>query len=247
MWGQPVYLSKEHAAARALLITPDGTAASENLGPPPDPECEPVQGDSTTQLSVVDREGNVVSLTQTLGSSFGAAVATPGLGFPYNSLLEAFNYDKPQCPGYLRPGSECTTDMAPTIVMDGDRLVVALGSPGSNRIPAIIATVISNMVDRDMSIRDAIAAPRVLWGGITSLRAFIEIAPPITEAEITALETIGHSGMTTVSFPPVISEFVKFGGVNAVGFDPTVGSFIGVVDPRRGGLAEGPRVVATDD
>ncbi len=247
MWGQPVYLSKEHAAARALLITPGGTAASESLGPPPDPECEPVQGDSTTQLSVVDREGNVVSLTQTLGSSFGAAVATPGLGFPYNSLLEAFNYDKPQCPGFLRPGAECITDMAPTIVMDGDRLVVALGSPGSNRIPAIIATVISNMIDRGLSIRDAVAAPRVLWGGITSLRAFVEIAPPITETDITALESIGHSGMTTVSFPPVISEFVKFGGVNAVGFDPKTGSFIGVVDPRRGGLAEGPRVVAADD
>ena len=247
MWGQPGYLSKEYAAARALLITPDETAASENLGPPPDPECEPVQGDSTTQVSVVDREGNVVSLTQTLGRSFGAAVATPGLGFPYNSLLEAFNFDKPQCPSYLRPGSECVNDMAPTIVMDGDRLVVALGSPGSNRIPAIVATVISNMVDRGQSLRDAVAAPRVVWGGIKSLRAFVEIAPPITDADITALEGIGHSGMTTVSFPPVISEFVKFGGVNAVGFDPETGSFIGVVDPRRGGLAEGPRVVATDD
>ncbi len=247
MWGEPIYLSKEHAAARALLITPDGTAAREVFGPPPDPECEPTQGDSTTQVSVVDREGNVVSLTQTLGRSFGAAVATPGLGFPYNSLLEASNFDKPQCPYYLRPGSECVNDMAPTIVLDGGRLVAALGSPGSNRIPAIIATVISNMVDRGQGLRDAVAAPRAVWGGMTSLRAFVEIAPPITDADITALEAIGHSGMTALSFPPIISEFVKFGGVNAVGLDPTTGSFVGVVDPRRGGLAKGPRVVAAAD
>jgi gamma-glutamyltranspeptidase len=134
--------------------------------------------------------------------------------------------------------------MAPTIVMDGDTLLVALGSPGSNRIPAIVASVISNMVDRHQGLRDAVIAPRVLWGGTASLRAFVEIAPPITEIDIQNLEAIGHDGMTTVSFPPVISEFVKFGGVNAVGWDNERMTFVGVGDPRRWGVARGPAAVA---
>ncbi len=51
------------------------------------------------QVSIIDTDGNVVSLTQTLGRSFGGKVATPGLGFPYNNFLEGFRVDKPQCPG----------------------------------------------------------------------------------------------------------------------------------------------------
>jgi gamma-glutamyltranspeptidase/glutathione hydrolase len=244
VWDVPVYLSKEHSAERARLITPGRKIPAGILGPPPDPECEPTQGESTTHVSVVDRQGNVVSLTQTLGRSFGAAVATPGLGFPYNSLLEAFNFDKPQCPSYLQPRSLCVNDMSPTVVMDGANLLVALGSPGSNRIPAIVATVISNMVDRDQGLRDAVVAPRVLWGGITSLRAFVEIAPPITEADVKALDELGYQGMTSLSFPPVVSDFVKFGGVNAVGWDANQMTFVGVGDPRRHGSARGPEVVA---
>lgn len=244
MWRVPPFLSEEHAASRALLISSDHIAPSDALGPPPDPECEPVQGESTTHVSVADREGNVVSLTQTLGSSFGAAVATPGLGFPYNSLLEAFNYDKPQCPSYLGPGSSCVTDMSPTIVVRSDCLVAALGSPGSNRIPAIIATVISNMIDRRLDLRDAIIAPRVLWGGRTSLRAFVEVARPISESDIDALEDLGYEGMTWITFPPPIQEFVKFGGVNAVGWDADSMTFVGVGDARRHGSAQGPGVVA---
>jgi len=244
MWTVPIYLSEEHAASRALLFSPDHIAPSEALGPPPNPDCEPVQGESTTHVSVADSQGNVVSLTQTLGRSFGAAVATPGLGFPYNSLLEAFNFDKPQCPSFLRPGSPCVTDMTPTIVVRNDRLLAALGSPGSNRIPAIVATVISNMVDRHQSLRDAVTAPRVLWGGRTSLRAFVEVAPPISEADIEALEDLGYEGMTWISFPPPIQEFVKFGGVNAVGWNADAMTFVGVGDARRHGSAQGPRAVA---
>jgi gamma-glutamyltranspeptidase/glutathione hydrolase len=216
----------------------------DELGPLPDPECESNVAESTTHVSVADSQGNVVSLTQTLGQSFGAAVATPGLGFPYNALLEAFNFDKPQCPGFLRPGTLVETDMSPTIALRENQLLVALGSPGSNRIPAIVATVLSHMVDRGMALGDAVAAPRVLWGGVTGLRAFVEIAAPFTQETADELEGWGFEGMTRVVFPPDVTELVKLGGVNAVAFDPATGEYVGVVDPRRGGLAEGPRVVA---
>lgn len=242
-WGEPAHLSTSRAADWARRITPGRLLPREELGPLSDPECERNVGESTTHVSVVDSQGNVVSLTQTLGQSFGAAVATPGLGFPYNALLEAFNFDMPQCPGFLKPGTLVETDMSPTIALRGNQLLVALGSPGSNRIPAIVATVLSNMIDRGMALGDAVAAPRVLWGGVTGLRAFLEIALPVTREAADKLEEWGFEGMTRVGFPPDVTELVKLGGVNAVAFDPATGSYIGVVDPRRGGLAEGPRVV----
>jgi gamma-glutamyltranspeptidase/glutathione hydrolase len=237
-------MSKGPARRRVKLISRDRTIPEELLASPIPPECDP-PGESTTQVSVADGWGNIVSLTQTLGRSFGAKIATPGLGFPYNSFLEGYNADKPQCPGYLQPNSPCTTDMAPTIVLKDGVLVAALGTPGSNRIPTIIAEVISNMADRGMGLRDAVNAPRILWGGMTRRRAYIEVGGQISEEEIEELERIGHEEMTVLRYPPPGDDTVaKFGGVNAVGYDPRGGRFIGVGDPRRYGFALGPRAVA---
>jgi len=236
-------LSKQHARERTALIVPGKMIPKEMLATSIDPSCE-TASESTTQVSVADNQGNVVSLTQTLGRSFGSKIATPRLGFSYNSFLEFFNADKPQCPGYLRPNSQTATDMAPTIVFKDGRLVVALGSPGSIKIPPIIAEVISNMVDRGMSVRDAVAAPRVLWGGYNRKRAWVEVVDPITEEDAHALEQMGFEGMTELHYPPPgDTTMPNFGGVNAVAYDEQAGVFYGVGDPRRNGSAMGPRVV----
>jgi gamma-glutamyltranspeptidase/glutathione hydrolase len=190
---------------------------------------------------VVDRWGNVVALTQTLGRSFGAEVATPGLGFPYNSLLEGFNFDKPQCPGYLQPGIKCPSDMAPTIVISDDgTLVAALGAPSSSRIPAIIVNVISNLVDRGMGLAEAVEAPRVLTGGLSRAETIIEVANPITATHVDALETMGYTDIERMPYPVTSRRIVLFGGVNAVGWDADSMTFIGVGDRRRWGSAGGP-------
>ncbi|MCW8984178.1 MAG: gamma-glutamyltransferase, partial [Thermoanaerobaculales bacterium] len=221
--GSPA-LSKTHAQRRADMIVPGEVIADSILYQLVDPECAP-KGESTTQVSVADRWGNVVSLTQTLGRSWGSKAMTPGLGFPYNSLLESFNHDKPQCPGYLQPGILCSNDMAPTIVFARDgSLLVALGSPGSNLIPAIIANVISNLVDRGMGLEEAVAAPRVLYGGSPNLAPFIEVSTPITDADIDALEASGHPPVQRVHYPPATACAVYFGGVNAVTVDPRTGA-----------------------
>jgi gamma-glutamyltranspeptidase/glutathione hydrolase len=240
----PHPLSKGYARKRVKLINPGRMISTEVLATSVPPECDQ-PGESTTQVSVADQWGNIVSLTQTLGRSFGAKIATPGLGFPYNSFLEGYNADRPQCPGYLQPNSQCPTDMSPTIVLRDGELVVALGTPGSNRIPGIVAEVISNVVDRGMGLRDAVSAPRVLWGGMTHRRAFVEVAGQISELELGELERIGFEGMTVLSYPPPGDDtMAKFGGVNAVGFDPSNGVYSGVGDPRRYGFALGPRAIA---
>jgi gamma-glutamyltranspeptidase/glutathione hydrolase len=242
--GLATAISKEHAQVRAGLIAPGTVIADSDLYGPIDPECAP-KGESTTQVSVADQRGNVVSLTQTLGRSWGSKVVTPGLGFPYNSLLEGFNYDKPQCPGYLQPNILCNNDMAPTIVLTAEgSLLVALGSPGSDLIPSIVANVVTHLVDREMGLEEAIAAPRVLFGGGETLTPWIEVTSPISDADVDALEAAGHATAKRVHFPSSTACALYFGGVNAVGWDPDAMTFVGVGDGRRWGSAMGARVVA---
>ena len=237
-------LSKPHARRRARLIVPAKAIADSDLYGPAKHPCGPV-GDSTTQVSVADRWGNVVSLTQTLGRSWGAKIATPGLGFPYNSLLESFNFDKPQCPGYLRPRIPCPTDTAPTIVLAEDgSLLAALGTPGSNLIPSIIVNVISNLVDRRMALVEAVVAPRVLFGGAKTLAPYVEVTKPITDSDLNVLEDMGHTPIERLHYPQVTACAVYFGGVNAVGWDSQNMTFVGVGDGRRWGSTLGARVAA---
>ncbi len=233
---------KELARRRAGMITLGRAIPKELLEPDTPPECQSRPSDSTTHISVADRFGNVVSMTQSIGNSFGARVATPGLGFPYNNFLQMFNYDKPHCPGFLLPRSEMVTDMAPTIVVEDGAVIAALGSPGSSRIPSFIATVVVNLVDSNMGLAEAMAAPRTLWGGVRRYRPFIEIKDPTTNAEADAIQAMGYDEITRYHYPPTSREIVNFGGINALAYDVKDRSWVGVADAHRWGSALGPRV-----
>ncbi len=236
------YLSEKHALERASLITPGSAIPEEVLGPG---GPTPKMGEHTTHVSVVDREGNAVALSQTLCRQYGAKVATPGLGFPYNSCLEFFDFEHPDSPHYLQPRARYATTMAPTIVRrDGE--IMVLGSAGSDRIPPSVVDVISNVIDRGMAIRDAVVAPRVLWNSASDpSRICIEITDPITRKDADELQTYGFDHIFRLEFPPVPSgDLAFFGGVNAVLYDPATGVYSGVGDPRRSGYAEGPRAVS---
>ena len=236
------YLSEEHARQRASLISP-GRAIPETVlrtGWP-----APKMGEHTTHLSVVDRHSNAVALSQTLCRQYGAKVATPGLGFPYNSCLEFFDFEHPESPYFLRSRALYATNMAPTIVRrDGE--IMVLGSAGSDRIPPSVVEVISNVIDRNMGIRDAVVAPRVLWNSAHDpARICIEITDPITNKDADMLQSFGFPHMFRLEFPPVpFGDLAFFGGVNAVLYDPATGVYFGVGDPRRSGYAEGPRAVS---
>lgn len=228
---------------RAPEIVPGQMIPEDEIGPPSDPDCVQKLGESTTHISVVDRWGNVVSTTSTLGRSWGATVATPGLGFPYNGFLEYFNYDKPQCPGYLQPQTPCPSGMAPTIVLEDGFVKIALGAPGSNRIPSMLANVIVNMADRGMNLHDAVEAPRILWGGEDVDVVHLEMVDPINETVVDGLKTIGFDDVFRLDLPEESGRIVIFGGVNAVGWDTDLSTFVGVGDRRRTGFSGGPRAV----
>ncbi|GIW81542.1 MAG: gamma-glutamyltranspeptidase [Gemmatales bacterium] len=112
---------------------------------------------TTTHVSVVDSDGNCVSLTHSLGSSSG--VITPGLGFMYNNSMVNF-HPYAGHPNSLAPRKSRTTGMTPTIVYRNEKPILVIGAPGATRIITSIAQVIINFLDFGMSITDAVLAPR---------------------------------------------------------------------------------------
>lgn len=221
-------LTKDFAAARAALIEPGQALVSEEF--PPNTKLVDDEG-NTTQISIIDRWGNVVSLTQSLGRFFGNKLASPQLGFPYNSLLE----------GEMQPRARASipTTMCPSIVVLEDGSVLALGSGSSYRIPGIVATVISNAVDRNFDLRTAVLAPRVLWSPFEGSTFYAEILPPITSEQIDELGSFGLEPIVRAAPPARLSDFSRFGSTNAVYLDNRNGVMTGVGDPRRTGTSLG--------
>lgn len=112
---------------------------------------------STTQVTVVDHQGNCVSLTHSLGSSSG--VISPGLGFMYNNSMVNF-YPFPGHPNSIAPGKGRTTGMTPTLVLRDGKPVLVLGAPGATRIITAVLQTILNYLEFGMSITEAVLAPR---------------------------------------------------------------------------------------
>jgi gamma-glutamyltranspeptidase/glutathione hydrolase len=200
----------------------------------------PVRGEGhTTQVSVVDRWGNAVSLTQSVGRTFGGKAAAPDLGFPYNGLLENYDYLDPSDPEYLVPGKRPLTPIAPTIVVRDGRPWLVIGTPGTEQIPGSIASVVVNLVDRGMTLAQAVAEARPLWGRHDDYAMSLELYTPADEANGQALLDRGFPQPFVVRLPARVIDVAAFGAVNAVLLDQATGEMTGVGDPRRQAIAVG--------
>ena len=229
-------LDPARAARRAALIRFDRAleeAEITEVAPPTWYEKD------TMHFSVVDRYGNAVAATVSLGNGWGAGVATPGLGFPHNALLEGFDYVEPASRAFLRPGRRPLTMVSPTIVVRNGRPLLLLGSPGSERITSAVLNPLVNVVDGGMSLGEAVARPRVLWGGNTDRQVYLEIAGEITEARADAMLTRCFPAIHRLVFPGDAVSLGFSGCVNAILVDDARGVFVGVGDPRREGTAAG--------
>lgn len=111
----------------------------------------------TTHLSVVDGDGNCVSLTHSLAMPSG--VITPGMGFLYNGCMGVFD-PRPGRAGSIAPGKRRFTSSCPTIVFRHGKAEMVLGAPGGTQIAMGVLQAILNVVDRDMDMQQAVSAPR---------------------------------------------------------------------------------------
>jgi gamma-glutamyltranspeptidase/glutathione hydrolase len=143
------WISKEYAAeCRRRLLSREKIVV---------PKLKPRESGSTTHISVMDGEGNAVSLTHTLGSASG--VITPGLGFTYNNCMYQYN-PFPGHPNSIEPGKRRITGMAPTIVFRNDRPWMVVGGPGGTRILTVVMHTFINVVEFGLSAFEAVSAPR---------------------------------------------------------------------------------------
>ncbi|MEA2297733.1 MAG: gamma-glutamyltranspeptidase / glutathione hydrolase [Solirubrobacteraceae bacterium] len=175
---------------------------------------------STTHISVLDREGLACSVTTTTGQ--GSAMVVPGTGIHVNNIMGEADLNPL---GFHRhpPGRRMPSMMAPTVVLDGDRVELVLGSAGSNRIRSALLQTIVGVLDHDLPADEAVRAPRMHY---EDGRVYVE--PGIDGA---ALEEAGHA-VTRFRAPNLF-----FGGVQAV--QRRGRAIVGTGDPRRGGVAVG--------
>ena len=125
----------------------------------------------TTHFSIIDKDGNAVSNTYTLGYSFGSGVTIPGTGILMNNQMNNFAYrygDKnirgrsASTGNRFEPGKSPMSTMAPTMVFNEEgELILVTGSPGGSLIPAAILRVITGVVDFNLDIGQATMLPRV--------------------------------------------------------------------------------------
>jgi gamma-glutamyltranspeptidase/glutathione hydrolase len=182
---------------------------------------------STSHLSVVDREGNIVALTQTINHWFGSGITVPGRGMLLNDEILDFS-SQPNLPNSVGPRKRPGSSMSPTIVFKENRPVLTIGSPGSQRIISALAQILINMFDFNMSIDDAIEAPRI---HAIEKKLYVEgrISPDIIEQ----LKAWGHDVVIKNDFDNY------FGGAQGIFIDPDTGTLHGGADSRRDGVAVG--------
>jgi len=214
--------SKEYARTLAAKIDPSKPMESVAAGDP-----WQYESGSTTHLSVMDKEGNMVAITKSINYFFGSGVVVPGTGILMNNHMDDF-VPAPGSANSVEPGKRPLSSMSPTLVLDPQgRPYMTLGSPGATRIITTVAQVISNIIDHGMTIQQAILAPRVfrMASGSMSIEGRISI-----NAYNKLLE-MGHQLTVRGDYD------AYFGGVHGVLYNYDIGILFGGADPRRDGQA----------
>ena len=116
-----------------------------------------IESKNTTHVSVIDKEGNCVTMTHSLGMPSG--VITDGLGFMFNGCMAVFD-PRPGRAGSIAPGKSRFSSLAPTIVTKDGNPHIVLGAPGGTQIAMGILQAIINVIDFDMTMLEAVSAPR---------------------------------------------------------------------------------------
>ncbi|MEO3871180.1 gamma-glutamyltransferase family protein [Nonomuraea sp. B12E4] len=211
--------------------SPDG---SYERCPQPTGSATPVatEGPETTHMVVADRWGNVIAYNLTIESTGGNGIVVPGRGVLLNNELTDFTFGPaPGDPNLPGPGKRPRSSMAPTLVFDHGRPVLAAGSPGGATIITTVLQILVNRYDFGMSLPDALAAPRASQRNTAQTQA----EPAFLTRYRTELEALGHGFAETSEIGAATAlEFLGRDRVQAVA-EPVRrgGGSAMVVSPRR--------------
>ena len=222
-------LSKEYARARRQQIVPRQTAVEVHPGAPGEsgPHANasiPTGAGDTVYLTVVDGQGNAVSLIQSLFESFGSGVVVPGTGVVLHNRGSLFVLD-PRHPNCLADGKRPLHTLIPAMVFSGGRPVLSFGVMGGDLQPQGHVQVLLNMFEFGMDVQEAGDAARIRHASDG-----IAVESGIGAEARAGLAERGHR---------VVDASGVFGGYQGIAIDAASGVLMGGSDPRKDGVAIG--------
>jgi len=227
------FIDKGYAAALREAIDPNRATPSMSLGA----KGIGGEGQNTTHFSIVDKDGNAVSLTYTLNDWFGAHITAAGTGILLNDEMDDFSA-KPGAPNMyglvegpnnaVAPGKRPLSSMTPTIVTKGGQLVMVVGTPGGSRIPSAVIETISNMIDFGMTVTEAVDAPRIHHQWLPDEIGYEKFG--LSADTIARLEAMGHK-VVPIPYGNHVAAILV--GAPAIGAKPLGNERLyGAIDPR---------------
>jgi gamma-glutamyltranspeptidase/glutathione hydrolase len=227
------FIGKGYAAALRQGIDPNRATPSASL-PAPGVGHE---GRNTTHFSIVDKDGNAVSLTYTLNDWFGAHVTAAGTGILLNDEMDDFSakpgasnmYGLVEGPNNaVAPGKRPLSSMTPTIVTKDGKLAMVVGTPGGSRIPSAVIETISNMIDFGMTVTEAVDAPRIHHQWLPDEIGYEQFG--LSADTIAKLQAMGHR-VVPMGYENQVAAILV--GAPALGAKPLGDQKLyGAIDPR---------------
>ena len=233
-------ISKDYARERFSDFDPNKASVSADIFA----GAAAKEGLETTHASVIDAMGNAVAYTTTLNLSYGSKIVVSGAGFLLNNEMDDFSAkeNSPNAFGLLgreanaiEPGKRMLSSMTPTIILKNEKPLLVTGSPGGSTIITTVLQIVSNVIDHEMNLAEAVSAGRFhhQWQPdrvIHEKNAFSDV----TRGELIKM---GHKNLNEV---PAFYGGGIGDGNSVMSIDS---GFQGMADPRNNGAAIGPSVV----
>lgn len=224
-------LSDEYAATRRALIDPDRAVATYPAG-----DLQ-IETGNTTYLTVADKDGNMVSLIQSIYSEFASGMVPDGLGFVLQNRGQMFNVQDPEHANALEPGKRPFHTIIPAFMTRNGRPVMSFGLMGGSVQPQGHVQIVVNIVDFGMNLQEAGDAPRMRHtgssqptGSTMTNGGTLNLESGFDYKSVRELEKKGHR----VSFAVGI-----YGGYQAIGVDLENQVYTGASESRKDGQAAG--------
>jgi len=233
----------EHASPSLELKRPAVFSELEQVAAGHSPRQGSQESNHTTHYSVVDQDGNAVSVTTTINDWFGSRVTADGLGFLLNNEMDDFS-SKPGVPNAygliqgaanaIGPGKRPLSSMSPTIVVHHGKPLLVLGSPGSSKIITTVANVLMGVIDYGMNIQEAVNAPRFhnQW-----LPDVVNVERWFSPDTLVALQHMGYKVQIGLRDSPEVEAY--WSDAECVAVDEKTGERLGASDGRNNGKAVG--------